>query len=136
MAESEVISLIAQRRAVEDIAAEKATLLSALPGNGTLVATHADRKELFLEAARLTELARPEPANQEATALEVGPESDRKPTEKKQGSQASAFELPRLSQRDRLALKLDPELGRIVETAQRPIGELLVEFITPAEGWQ
>ena len=31
----------------------------ALPGNGTLVATHNDRKELFLEAARLTvELAR------------------------------------------------------------------------------
>jgi len=26
----------------------------SLPGNGTLVATHADRKELFLEAARLT----------------------------------------------------------------------------------
>ena len=26
----------------------------ALPGNGTLLATHADRKELFLEAARLT----------------------------------------------------------------------------------
>ena len=26
----------------------------ALPGNGTLVATHGDRKELFLEAARLT----------------------------------------------------------------------------------
>jgi len=63
--------------------------------------------------ARLTELARPEPANQEASALEIGPETDRKPTEKKQGSQASAFELPRLKQRDRLALKLDPELGHI-----------------------
>jgi len=28
------------------------------------------------------------------------------------------------------------ELGRIVETAEKPIAELLVEFIAPAEGWQ
>jgi peptidylprolyl isomerase/peptidyl-prolyl cis-trans isomerase B (cyclophilin B) len=27
------------------------------------------------------------------------------------------------------------ELGRVVETAERPIEELLVEFIAPAEGW-
>ena len=28
------------------------------------------------------------------------------------------------------------ELGRVVETPERPIEELLVEFISPAEGWQ
>ena len=27
------------------------------------------------------------------------------------------------------------ELGRVVETAEKPIEELLVEFIAPVEGW-
>ena len=27
------------------------------------------------------------------------------------------------------------ELGRVVETAERPIEELLLEFVAPAEGW-
>ena len=27
------------------------------------------------------------------------------------------------------------ELGRVVETAERPIEELLVEFLAPVEGW-
>ena len=28
------------------------------------------------------------------------------------------------------------EIGRVVETAERPIEELLVEFLAPVEGWE
>jgi peptidylprolyl isomerase/peptidyl-prolyl cis-trans isomerase B (cyclophilin B) len=31
--------------------------------------------------------------------------------------------------------ELGAELGRVVETAERPLEELLVEFLAPAEGW-
>lgn len=45
----------------------------ALPGNGSLLATHADRKELFLEAGRLVvELARRWYEQEDATALPRG----------------------------------------------------------------
>jgi TonB family protein len=62
-------------------------------------------------AARLAQMAQPAPLGEKATALEVGPDSDREPIKKKQGKQASAFELPTLQQRDRLALQFDPHLG-------------------------
>ena len=63
--------------------------------------------------SRQAELADSRPAQDHTTALEIGPETDRKPTEKKQGSQATVFELPEINKRDRLALHLDPELGRL-----------------------
>jgi dihydroxy-acid dehydratase len=45
----------------------------ALPGNGTIVATHADRKELFLEAGRrIVDLARRYYENEEAAILPRG----------------------------------------------------------------
>jgi hypothetical protein len=31
--------------------------------------------------------------------------------------------------------ELGAELGRVVETAERPLEELLVEFLAPVEGW-
>jgi hypothetical protein len=31
--------------------------------------------------------------------------------------------------------ELGAELGRVVETAERPLERLLVEFISPAEAW-
>jgi TonB family protein len=69
--------------------------------------------------AKRAKLADPKPSERQATALEVGPETKRKPTEKKQGSQATVFELPSVKPREQLALKLDPEFGRLKNQAQR-----------------
>lgn len=49
----------------------------------------------------------------ESRALEVGPENPGEKEKRTGGKQDTAFELPSVQQRDRLALRLDPALGRI-----------------------
>lgn len=55
--------------------------------------------------------ATPQPAKQ-TSAVEIGPDEPKKARRDAGVGQEPAFELPELRQRDRLALKIDPELGR------------------------
>lgn len=67
--------------------------------------------------ARLQELASKAPSP-DRRALEIGQEQEQRSAEKKKAGDQRAFELPDLRQRDRLALELDPEIGRQMNQAE------------------
>jgi TonB family protein len=67
--------------------------------------------------ARRQELASKAPSR-DRTALEIGPEQEKRSGKKKDAGNQRAFELPDLRQRDRLALDLDSKLGRQMNQAE------------------
>ncbi|MBI3179419.1 MAG: TonB family protein [Deltaproteobacteria bacterium] len=65
-----------------------------------------------VSAARRSEAATPQQKRQ-AAALDIGPITKNQEPAKKPAGQATVFELPDIKQRDRLALALDPKLGKL-----------------------
>jgi TonB family protein len=72
----------------------------------------ADYKNVMNEptVAEKTEAKSPKP-QQEARALEVGPDRPNKDAKRDAASHGATIEIPRQAQRDRLALRFDPSLG-------------------------